>query len=60
MDLAKKYEFEKLNENKTWEDKCNICCILKCKLFGDFEKQCHCGNFKDSDCKKCKHKNMCF
>lgn len=60
MDLKQKYKFETFNKYKVWDDKCNICCILKCGLFGDFKKQCHCGNFKDNECKKCTHRNMSF
>ena len=60
MDFNKKYEFEKLNKEKSWEDKCNNCCVLVCGLFGDFKKQCHCNNFKNCECKDCKHKDMCF
>lgn len=60
MDFKQKYEFEKLNKNEIWIDKCNVCCILKCGILGDFKIQCHCGNFEKSNCKECKHKDMCF
>lgn len=58
MDLKKKVMFENENKDKMWEDKCNYCCILKCGLFADFEKQCHCGNFTSRSCKECKHKDL--
>ena len=60
MDYNKKHEFEVLNQGKIWEDKCGVCCVLKCGVFGDFRKMCHCDNFKDTKCEECDHKGMGF
>ena len=62
MDLERKYEFEELNKGKVWEDKCGTCCVLQCGLFADFDKQCHCSNFKSSSygCKKCRYREMSY
>lgn len=58
MALIKKSMFQYENKDKNWEDKCNNCCILKCGLFADYEKQCHCSNFATMSCRECKHKDL--
>ena len=60
MDLIKKEKFQWQNKDRLWQDKCNYCCILKCGLFGDFEKQCHCGNFDTMSCRECKYKDFTY
>lgn len=59
MDMDKGFEFRKKNKGKIFIA-CDTCCILKCGVFGDFKKQCHCGNFENTECEKCKNKNQTF
>lgn len=59
MNIKKMFEYQEMNKGKIFEP-CMDCCIMKCGLFGDAEKQCHCGNFENTECKKCKHENICF
>lgn len=59
MNINREFEFKQMNKGKTFKP-CNTCCILSCGIFGDARLQCHCGNFENTECKKCKNKNQSF
>ena len=58
MDLLRRSIFLDRNKGKDWKDRCNTCCVLKCGLFGDLKKQCHCDNFATKSCGECKYKDL--
>lgn len=53
------FEYREMNKGEVFKP-CDTCCFMRCGIFGDADKQCHCGNFENTECKKCKHKNICF